>query len=190
MDLPRSMPEPLTGVFEARRLRVLLDRPNPTLSRRELLAMHAAPVLTSRVLTPQAVTTPRVLLVEADPAVAAALQRGLRRAGWTVLWAADAGAALRLKPAYAPDAVLLSLDLPDMDGSVLLARLARDGDCAIVALSGRGEAVRAAMLGRGAHDYLAKPMAMRDILVRLQAAVWRWALVVLAGKAAGILCPA
>ena len=106
-----------------------------------------------------------------------------------MLWAPDAAAALRLKPAFAPDAVLLSLDLPDMDGSVLVARLARDRDCAVVALSGQGEAARLATLGAGAHDYLAKPMAMRDILVRLQAAARRWAPVVLAGEAAGIFCP-
>lgn len=147
--------------------------------------MHAVPVP-----TPPVLPVPRVLLVEADPAVSAALQRGLRRAGWNVLWAPDAGAALRLKPAYAPGAVLLSLDLPDMDGSVLLVRLARDGDCAIVVLSGQGEAARRVTLDGGAHDYLAKPTAMRDILARLQAAARYWAPVALAGKAAGILCSA
>ena len=138
---------------------------------------------------PQVLTASRVLLVEADPAVAATLQRGLYRAGWIVLWAADAGAALRLKPAYAPHAVLLSLNLPDMDGSVLVVRLARDGDCAVVALSGQGEAARMTMLDAGAHDYLAKPMAMRDILVRLRAAARHWAPVVLADEATGVLCP-
>ncbi len=145
--------------------------------------MHAAPML-----TPPVLTASRVLLVEADPAVSAALQRGLHRAGWIVLWAPDAATALRLKPAYAPDAVLLSLDLPDMDGSVLVARLARDGDCAVVALSGRGEAARMATLDAGAHDYLAKPMAMRDILVRLRSAAQRQAPIVLSGEAAGIFC--
>lgn len=151
--------------------------------------MHAVPMLTPRALTPQVLTAPRMLLVEADPAVSAALQRGLHRAGWIVLWAPDAGAALRLKPAYAPDAVLLSLDLPDMDGSVLVARLARDRDCAVVALSGQGEAARVATLDAGAHDYLAKPMAMRDILLRLRAAARRRALVVPADEAARVFCP-
>ncbi len=107
-----------------------------------------------------------------------------------MLWAHDAGAALRFKPAYAPDAVLLSLDLPDMDGNLLVARLALDGDCAVVALSGRGEAARMATLDGGAHDYLAKPMAMRDIVVRLRAAAQRRAPIVLADKAARVLCPA
>ena len=155
--------------------------------------MHAAPMLTLRVLPPemlmsQVLAAPKVLLVEADPAVSAALQRGLRRAGWIVLWAPDAGTALRLKPAYAPDAVLLSLDLPDMDGSVLIARLARDGDCAVVALSGQGEPARMATLDAGAHDYLGKPIAMRDILLRLRAAARRWSPIVLADEAAGTSC--
>ena len=168
---------------------MLLDRPNPTLSRRKIFAIDAAPNADASMLTSRVLTVPRVLLVEADPAVSAALQRGLRRAGWIVLWAPDAGAALRLKPAYAPHAVLLSLDLPDMNGSVLVARLARDGNCVVVALSGQGEAARMATLDAGAHDYLAKPMAMRDILVRLRAAARRWAPVVLADEAAGIFCP-
>ena len=145
--------------------------------------MRAAPMLTLPAFPPL-----RLLLVEADAAVSAALQRGLRRAGWDVLWAPDAGAALRLKPAYAPDAVLLSLGLPDMDGNALVARLARDGDCAVVALSGRGEDARMAALDGGAHDYLAKPTAMRDILARLHAAAWRWT-PALEDTAEAPLCP-
>ena len=150
--------------------------------------MGAVPLLTLPALPPSRLPPLRLLLVEADPAVSAALQRGLRRAGWDVLWAPDAGAALRLKPAYAPDAVLLSLDLPDMDGSMLVKRLARDGDCAVVALSGRGEAARTETLDGGAHDFLAKPTAMRDILVRLQAAARHWT-PVLEDEAAASLCP-
>ena len=46
-----------------------------------------------------------------------------------------------------------------------------------------------ATLDGGAHDYLAKPVPMRDILVRLQAAARRWAPVVLADEAARTFCP-
>lgn len=139
-------------------------------------------------LTP-ALPSSRLLLVEADPAVSAALQRGLRRAAWDVLWAPNGSAALRLKPIFVPDVVLLSLDLPDMDGGALVRLLAQHGDCAIVALSGRGEAARTATMDGGAHDYLTKPAAMRDILARLQA-VARHLSPALANEAAALLCPA
>lgn len=115
----------------------------------------------------------RVLLVETDTDVSVALQRGLQRAGWEVRAAGTAGAALRLKPGFAPHVVLLSLNLPDMDGGALASQLAAQGDCAVVAMSGRGEAARAATLGGGAHDFLPKPMTMRDILSRLQQVVSR-----------------
>lgn len=117
----------------------------------------------------------RLLLVETDAAVSSALQRRLRRAGWEVLPAENAAMALQLKPRFAPHAVLLSLDLPDMDGNALASRLAMQGDCAIVAMSGRGEAARQETLAGGAHDYLPKPMGMQDILARLQGAVGRLA---------------
>ena len=116
----------------------------------------------------------RLLLVEADEAVSDTLQRSLRRAGWDVLHAPTAGAALRLKPGFAPGLVLASLVLPDMGGRQLVERLARDRDCAVVVMSGLGEDARRAALASGAQDCLPKPLVMRDMLERLQAAMQRW----------------
>lgn len=110
---------------------------------------------------------PRLLLVEAEQAVSDALQRGLRRAGWNVLRASAAGAALQAMPAYFPDVVLLSLDLPDMGGAALVERLVQQGGCTVIAMSGRGEAARRGILARGAHDYLPKPMRIGELLARL-----------------------
>lgn len=124
-------------------------------------------------LTLMPVPSLRLLLVEADTAVAAALRRGFVRAGWTVLCAPAAQAALEVLAGFAPDAALIGLDLPDMDGGKLVAEVVRDGRCAVVAMSGQGEAGRQGALDGGAHDYLPKPMPMRDMLDRLQAAVLR-----------------
>lgn len=111
----------------------------------------------------------RLLLVEADEPVAAAMVRGFRRAGWSVLRVATAAAALQMKAEFAPQIVLMGLDLPDMDGEALVACLARQEDCGIIALSGRGEAGGAGALAGGAHDYLAKPTAMREVMKRVEA---------------------
>lgn len=111
----------------------------------------------------------RLLLIEADEPVAAAMVRGVRRAGWSVLRAATAAAALQMKAEFAPHVVLMALDLPDMDGEALVACLARQEDCGIIALSGRGEAGGAGALAGGAHDYLTKPMVMREVMERVEA---------------------
>lgn len=117
----------------------------------------------------------RLLLVEADEAVSTALSRGIRRAGWVVVHARTATAALQMRAEFGPDVVLLSLNLPDMDGGALAARLAEQGGCGVVAMSGRGDAAGQAVLARGAHDFITKPMAIRDVVARLDAAVRRMA---------------
>lgn len=116
---------------------------------------------------------PRVLLIEAELAVATALLRGIRRAGWLAAHADTAAAALRLQAEFAPDVALLSLNLPDMDGGALAAKLTQGGGCRVVAMSGRGEAACQLALSRGAHAYIAKPMGMRDVISRLEAALDR-----------------
>ncbi len=111
----------------------------------------------------------RLLLIEADEPVAAAMVRGVRRAGWSVLHVATAAAALQMKAEFAPHVVLMALDLPDMDGEALVACLAQQEDCGIIALSGRGEAGSRGALAGGAHDYLTKPMVMREVMERVEA---------------------
>ena len=120
---------------------------------------------------------PRLLLIEADEPVAAAVVRGVRRAGWSVLHVATAAAALQMKAEFAPHVVLMALDLPDMDGEALVACLAQQEDCGIIALSGRGEAGSRGALAGGAHDYLTKPMVMREVMERVEAVQHRLAAV-------------
>ncbi len=113
---------------------------------------------------------PRLLLIEADDAVATALSRGLRRHGWTVLRASTAKVGLQLQAEWAPHVVLLGSDLPDMAAGGLVARLAERGGCGILVLSGHGhDRLRHIVLGRGAHDVMSKPMRVRDIAARILA---------------------
>ena len=112
----------------------------------------------------------RLLLIEADEAVATALLRGLRRHGWTVLWASTAEAGLRLQAEWAPHAVLLASGLPDMAAGGLVARLAERGGCGILVLSGHEhDHLKHVVLGRGAHDVMSKPMRAKDIAARILA---------------------
>ncbi len=113
---------------------------------------------------------PRLLLIEADEAVATALSRGLQRHGWAVLLASTAEAGLQLQAEWAPHAVLLASSLPDMTVGKLVARLAERGGCSILVLSGHEhDRLRHVVMGRGAHDVMSKPMRARDIAARLLA---------------------
>ena len=113
---------------------------------------------------------PRLLLIEADEAVATALSRGLRRHGWTVLRASTAEAGLQIQAEWAPHAVLLASGLPDMAVGRLVARLAERDGCGILVLSGHEhDRLRHVALGRGAHDVMSKPMRARDIAARILA---------------------
>ena len=113
---------------------------------------------------------PRLLLIEPDGAVATALSRGLRRHGWTVLLASNAEAGLQLQAEWAPHAVLLASSLPDMTVGKLVARLAEQGGCSILVLSGHEhDRLRHVALGRGAHDVMSKPMRASDIAARILA---------------------
>ena len=110
----------------------------------------------------------RLLLIEPDEAVAAALSRGLQRHGWTVLWASTAKAGLQLQAEWAPHAVLLASGLPDMAAGELIARLAERSGCGILVLSGHEhDLFRHVVLGHGAHDVMSKPMRARDIAARI-----------------------
>jgi len=112
----------------------------------------------------------RLLLIEPDEAVAAALSRGLRRHGWTVNFVHTAMAGLQLKVEWAPHVVLLALDLPDMAVSRLVARLAEQNSCGILVLTGSDEDdLGHAILAWGAHDIMSKPIRARDLAARILA---------------------
>jgi two-component system, OmpR family, response regulator MprA len=117
----------------------------------------------------------KVLVVDDDPAVSGALDRALRLEGYEVSLAGDGGKALEEMAVRPPDAVVLDIGLPVMDGLEVCRRLrnARD-DTPVLMLTAR-DAIndRVQGLDAGADDYLVKPFALAELLARLRALLRR-----------------
>jgi DNA-binding response OmpR family regulator len=113
----------------------------------------------------------RVLLVEDDIRVAAALESALRRCGYETQRAATAAEALAAPPV---DLVLLDLGLPDQDGLTVCRELRRRDDVAIIAVTARSEERdRVVGLRTGADDYLVKPFGFAELHARIDAVMRR-----------------
>ncbi|WP_170317790.1 response regulator transcription factor [Paroceanicella profunda] len=111
-----------------------------------------------------------ILVAEDDEDIASALQRGLGRAGFEVVVAHDAAAALRLGRARGFSAAVIDVMLGDEDGRDLVRALRRAGMTAPIvmlsALSGVDD--RAEGLEAGADDYVAKPFDLADLAARIR----------------------
>jgi two-component system OmpR family response regulator len=117
----------------------------------------------------------RVLVVEDDVRMAAAIRRGLRFEGLVVDVAADGEAALRTVAAVDYDAIVLDVMMPGLDGFETCERLRRDGVWAPVLMLTARDAVedRVRGLDGGADDYLTKPFSLAELTARLRALVRR-----------------
>jgi DNA-binding response OmpR family regulator len=113
----------------------------------------------------------RVLLVEDDDRVAAALTDLLRRHGVVVSRAATGQEALAGSDV---DLVLLDLGLPDMDGATVCRALRRASQVPIIAVTARAEERdRVLLLRTGVDDYVVKPYSSAELLARIEAVVRR-----------------
>jgi two-component system OmpR family response regulator len=117
----------------------------------------------------------RVLLVEDDVRMAAALRRALRGEGIVTDVAAGGEEALRLARSREPDAVVLDVMLPDIDGFETCRRLRAEGVWSPIIMLTARDAVedRVRGLDQGADDYLTKPFSLAELLARLRALVRR-----------------
>jgi two-component system response regulator MprA len=113
---------------------------------------------------------PNILVVDDDPKIRSVLGRGLHFEGYDVQLAADGAEALKLARTTPPDAIILDLMLPDMDGLEVCRRLRRGLSTPILMLTAR-DAVpdRVAGLDSGADDYLVKPYEFDELVARLRA---------------------
>jgi two-component system KDP operon response regulator KdpE len=119
---------------------------------------------------------PRVLVVDDEPQIVRALKVLLREAGFDALAAETGSQALDLAALQPPDAAIVDLMLPDLDGVEIMRRLREWSEMPILVLSAVGEEdqkVRA--LEAGADDYITKPFGARELVARLQAALRRTA---------------
>jgi two-component system, OmpR family, response regulator MprA len=117
---------------------------------------------------------PRVLVVEDDTDIAGVLRRSLDKEGYDVRLAGDGEAAIEEAGVFEPDAVVLDLGLPRLDGVEVCRRLRSDGDVPILILTAR-DALEARVEGldSGADDYLVKPFERDELLARLRALLRR-----------------
>jgi DNA-binding response OmpR family regulator len=121
------------------------------------------------------VSTHHVLVVEDDHGLRDVLARGLRDEGFTVGTAPTGTAALRAAASERFDAVVLDVGLPDADGrDVCTALRSRGIDAPVLFLTARsGLTDRLSGFSAGGDDYLAKPFAFPELVVRLRALVRR-----------------
>ncbi|MFI4935767.1 MAG: response regulator [Caulobacterales bacterium] len=115
---------------------------------------------------------PRILIIDDEPQMHRFLQPALTAAGFEVLRADDGAAGLKAIATGAPDAVVLDLGLPDMDGKDLLraARAFYAGPVLVLSARER-EAEKIASLDIGADDYVQKPFGVGELLARLRVAL-------------------
>lgn len=117
----------------------------------------------------------QLLLVEDDPTMQATLHRALTRRGMEVTAVGDGRAALSQWAARQPDAVILDLTLPGLDGlQVLQQARSRGLRTPVLILTARGTVGDRVMgLNAGADDYLPKPFDLDELEARLRALVRR-----------------
>ncbi|MBB5433261.1 response regulator transcription factor [Nocardiopsis composta] len=117
----------------------------------------------------------QVLVVEDEPAVREAVAEALELEGYRVRCATDGGTGLEAVAARPPDAIVLDVLMPFMDGITMCRRLRERGDRTPVLILTARDAVgdRVAGLDAGADDYLVKPFDLDELLARLRALLRR-----------------
>jgi two-component system response regulator MprA len=117
----------------------------------------------------------RLLVVDDDPSVREALELVLDLNGFGVASAADGGEAIRALALDRPDAVILDVLMPGLDGLEVCRRMRAVGDrTPVLMLTARSEvSERVAGLEAGADDYLIKPFAGEELIARLRALLRR-----------------
>jgi two-component system response regulator ArlR len=116
----------------------------------------------------------KVLVVDDERRIRELLELSLSHHGYDVRSAADGQAALVSAKEWDPDAVVLDVMLPKIDGISLLPMLRRVTDAPVIMLSARGEVEdKVQGLTRGADDYLSKPFEIDELVAHIEAKLRR-----------------
>lgn len=114
----------------------------------------------------------RILVIDDEPQIHRFLAPALDAAGYEALRADSGQEGLRGIALWSPDAVVLDLGLPDMDGKDVLEKARAFYEGPILILSARDREVeKIEALDRGANDYVEKPFGVGELLARLRAAL-------------------
>ncbi|HEV8121777.1 MAG TPA: response regulator transcription factor, partial [Candidatus Polarisedimenticolia bacterium] len=118
---------------------------------------------------------PRVLVVEDDDAMAAALNDGFSYEGYEVTLARDGAAGLRLAGETSPDLIILDVMLPKMSGLDVCKEIRKNGSAVpVIMLTARGQEIDKVLgLKLGADDYVTKPFGFMELLARVEALLRR-----------------
>jgi two-component system KDP operon response regulator KdpE len=151
-------------------------QPTPELSRAALPAQSDSRPGRERQTesAPHQAAATKILIVEDEAELVRALRINLRARQYEVLTADTGREALTVTVSESPDAIILDLGLPDIDGTEVIVELRRWYRAPIIVLSGRtspGDKIGA--LDVGADDYVTKPFAMAELLARLRAVLRR-----------------
>ena len=112
----------------------------------------------------------RVLVVDDEPSLAELLASVLRYEGWEIQTAGDGTGAVRTAREFRPDAVVLDIMLPDLDGLEVLRRVRAELPHVCVLFLTARDAVedRVAGITAGGDDYVTKPFSLEEVLARLR----------------------
>ncbi len=115
-----------------------------------------------------------ILIVEDEPAIATAIAQRLTAEGWRTEVARDGLAAVDAAARLQPDAVVLDVMLPGIDGLEVCRRIQADRPVPVLMLTARDDETDMLVgLGVGADDYMTKPFSMRELVARLKALLRR-----------------
>ena len=119
-------------------------------------------------------TQDRILVVDDEPEIRRAVGRALSARGYVVESAVDGEQALQTAPAFAPDLIVLDLNLPGIDGLGVCREIRKWSQVPILVLSVReDQADKVSALDLGADDYLTKPFGIDELLARVRALLRR-----------------
>jgi DNA-binding response OmpR family regulator len=119
-------------------------------------------------------TPARVLVVDDERHIRELLEIGLSDEGYEVRSAPDGQVGLQMVRDWNPDAIVLDVMLPKIDGIALLPMFRKLTEAPIVMLSAKSDVTdKVAGLSRGADDYVSKPFEMAELRVRLETALRR-----------------
>lgn len=117
----------------------------------------------------------RILLVEDEPKVSGFVARGLEAESYAVDVSGDGKDGLEMAEAFSYDLIILDLMLPKMEGREVLQRIRRFNTCVPILILTARDALedKVRLFESGADDYLTKPFAFAELLVRTKALLRR-----------------
>lgn len=115
-----------------------------------------------------------IMVIEDEKAIADAISYALKREGYTVEVVDRGDLAAKRLSEFRPDAIILDVMLPGMDGYDVLKRLQDKGGIGVIMLTAKEDIVNKVLgLELGADDYMTKPFDMRELLARLKSLLRR-----------------